>query len=80
MVFVYLNYFQQMLGIYWRQWLTEHVMSFWLEDGTYYRLQLTDRKTDNPDQRIAEDVSQFVSSTLDLSLGILKDMAMLFTS
>ena len=78
-VFVYLNYFQQMLGIYWRQWLTEHVMGSWLEDGTYYRLQLTDRKTDNPDQRIAEDVSQFVSSTLDLSLGILKDMAMLFT-
>ena len=78
-VSVYLSYYQQMLSIKWRQWLTQHVMTTWLNKGNYYRLQLTDKKTDNPDQRIAEDVNQFVSNTLDLSLGILRDIAMLFT-
>lgn len=78
-VAVYLSYFQQMLSIQWRQWLTDHIMTSWLDKGNYYRLQLTDRQTDNPDQRIAEDIAQFVSSTLDLSLSILRDVAMLFT-
>lgn len=78
-VAVHLSYFQQMLSIRWRQWLTDHIMASWLEKGNYYRLQLTDRQTDNPDQRIAEDIAQFVGSTLDLSLSILRDVAMLFT-
>lgn len=78
-VSVHLSYFQQMLSIHWRQWLTKHVMANWLEKGNYYRLQLTDQQTDNPDQRIAEDINQFVGNTLDLSLGILRDVAMLFT-
>ena len=78
-VSVHLSYFQQMLSIHWRQWLTKHIMANWLDKGNYYRLQLTDQQTDNPDQRIAEDINQFVGNTLDLSLGILRDVAMLFT-
>lgn len=78
-VSVHLAYFRQMLQINWRRWMTSHVMANWLDKGTFYRLQLTDIKTDNPDQRIAEDISEFVTSTLDLSLGILSDLAMLFT-
>lgn len=78
-VSVYRSYLQQMLEIKWRNWLTTHVMSTWLDKANYYRLQLTDRRTDNPDQRIAEDIAEFVSSTLSLSLGILADIATLFT-
>ena len=78
-VSVYLSYFRQMLSINWRRWLTNHIMETWLDKGNYYRLQLTDTKTDNPDQRIAEDISQFVTNTLSLSLGILTDLAMLVT-
>lgn len=39
-------------------------MENWLGKANYYRLQLTDTKTDNPDQRIAEDISLFVANTL----------------
>jgi putative ATP-binding cassette transporter len=42
-----------------------------LRDRTYYRLQLLDRGTDNPDQRIADDLRLFVEETLTLSLGLL---------
>lgn len=37
----------------------------------YYRLQLTG-ETDNPDQRIAEDLKLFVQYTLALSIGFMK--------
>jgi len=68
---VYRQYFQQMLMIEWRTWLTERYLADWLMDRAYYRLQLLDRGTDNPDQRIADDLNIFVDLTLTLSLGLL---------
>jgi len=68
---VYRLYFQQMLLIEWRTWLTEKYLGDWLKDRAYYRLQLLDRGTDNPDQRIAEDLRIFVELTISLSLGLL---------
>ncbi len=68
---VYKLYLQQMLQIEWRTWLTERFLADWLKDRAYYRLQLLDAGTDNPDQRIAEDLRIFVDLTLSLSLGLL---------
>ena len=68
---VYRIYFQQMLTIEWRTWLTERYLADWLKDRAYYRLQLLDKGTDNPDQRIADDLNAFVDLTLTLSLGLL---------
>jgi len=68
---VYRQYFQQMLLIEWRTWLTEKYLADWLGERAYYRLQLLDRGTDNPDQRIADDLRIFVELTLTLSLGLL---------
>ena len=68
---VYRQYFQQMLMIEWRAWMTERTLADWLRDRAYYRLQLLDRGTDNPDQRIADDLNGFVDLTLTLALGLL---------
>ena len=68
---VYRVYLQQMLQIEWRTWLNERYLAAWLGERAYYRLQLLDKGTDNPDQRIAEDLRLFVDSTLSLSLGLL---------
>ena len=68
---VYQQYLTQMLQIKWRRWLTEQYLDRWLSARTYYRMQLTDRATDNPDQRIAEDLNGLVTTTLSLSLGLL---------
>ncbi len=68
---VYRIYFQQMLLIEWRGWLTDRYLADWLKDRAYYRLQLLEGATDNPDQRIAEDLRLFVDETLSLSLGLL---------
>src|SRR6202007_2797952 len=45
----------------------------WLADHVYYQLQLRDT-TDNPDQRIAEDLNQFTAYVLSLSLGLLSSV------
>jgi putative ATP-binding cassette transporter len=68
---VYRAYFQQMLTIEWRAWMTDRFLADWLRDRAYYRLQLLDRGTDNPDQRIADDLNAFVDLTLTLALGLL---------
>ena len=76
---VYRIYFQQMLLIEWRTWLTDKYLADWLQDRAYYRLQLLDRGTDNPDQRIAEDLKLFVEETLTLSLGLLSAVVTLLS-
>ncbi|CAO3431678.1 ABC transporter ATP-binding protein/permease [Azospirillum endophyticum] len=76
-VAVYRLYLNQMLQIRWRRWLTERYLGDWLENQTYYRLQFVGTGTDNPDQRIAEDVRSFVQQTLSLSLGFLTNLVSL---
>jgi putative ATP-binding cassette transporter len=76
---VYRLYFQQMLLIEWRTWLTERFLADWMNDQAHYRLSLLERGTDNPDQRIAEDLRMFVDYTLSLSLGLLSAVVTLVT-
>lgn len=69
---VYAFYLQQVLIINWRRWLTNRYIDEWLKNKTYYRLQLFGSDTDNPDQRISEDVRLFVEMTLKFGIGLLK--------
>jgi putative ATP-binding cassette transporter len=78
-VAVYRLYLQQMLQIEWRTWLNERFLADWLRERAYYRLQLLDRGTDNPDQRIAEDLRLFVDATLSLGLGLLSAVVTLIS-
>src|SRR5579863_7919473 len=68
---VYGTYLQQMLQIRWRWWMTNVYLREWLANKIYYRLQLAGDGTDNPDQRISEDLNLFPAQTLTLSLGLL---------
>ena len=73
---VYSLYFTQMLQIRWRRWLTRRFLGSWLSNRTYYRMQFATR-TDNPDQRISEDLDQFTSYVLRLSFGLLTSVVTL---
>lgn len=71
----YQIYSRMLLHIRWRRWMTERYLSDWLYNKTYYLLQLSpDHDTDNPDQRISEDIELFVWLTLRLSLDLLQDL------
>jgi vitamin B12/bleomycin/antimicrobial peptide transport system ATP-binding/permease protein len=76
-VAVYQLYLNQMLQIRWRRWLTDHYLDEWLGSRIHYRMRFTDKGTDNPDQRISEDLALFVDRTLNLSLGLLSSVVTL---
>ena len=79
LIAVYQLYLRQALQIRWRRWLTREYLQNWLADRAYYRIALTDPGTDNPDQRIAEDLRDFVDSTLALGLGLMRSVVTLFS-
>ena len=56
---------QSMLVIRWRRWLTDNFVSRWLARHNHYRISLAAGQTDNPDQRIAEDVYRFINGGSD---------------
>jgi putative ATP-binding cassette transporter len=78
LVYVYATYLNQWLQIRWRRWLTGRFLDEWLADRAYYRISLvTDNAavaTDNPDQRIADDLRDFVSVTLSLGVAFLSNI------
>ncbi|MGY8708535.1 ABC transporter ATP-binding protein/permease [Bradyrhizobium sp. 18BD] len=76
---VYKLYLNQWLQIRWRNWLTRHYLGEWLNGATHYRMQLKGDAADNPDQRITEDVKNFVEQTLTIGLGLLSSIVTLFS-
>ena len=66
---VYQLYLNQWLQIRWRRWLTETYLDRWLAGANHYRMQLLGDAADNPDQRIAEDVRQFIDGGI-LPIGL----------
>lgn len=54
-------YLTQRFIIRWRTWLTYRLTGEWLSDRAYYRGRFTEANTDNPDQRIQQDVDVFTT-------------------
>ena len=46
--------------IRWRRWLSGHYIGRWLSGGAHYNMALAGSPTDNPDQRISEDIYGFI--------------------
>ncbi|WP_316191048.1 MULTISPECIES: ABC transporter ATP-binding protein/permease [unclassified Bradyrhizobium] len=74
---VYQLYLNQWLQIRWRRWMTEVYLRRWLDGANHYRMQLNGDAADNPDQRIAEDVKQFIEQTLGITIGLLSSIVSL---
>lgn len=66
---VYKTYINQLMQIRWRRTMTADFVDRWMEPAQHYRLRFGGAPADNPDQRIAEDVHNFVSTTMVLSIG-----------
>ncbi len=79
------RYLTQLLEIRWRSWMTGRFLNEWLSDRAYYRISLIAGQigehgptgTENPDQRIADDLQSFVDNTLSLGIGLLSNIVSL---
>ena len=77
LVSTYRIYVRQILEIRWRSWLTDHFLAAWVQPHACCQMELVSAAADNPDQRIAEDVRNYVASALGLSLSLLAAVATL---
>lgn len=68
---VYQLYLNQWLQIRWRRWMTARYVGQWLDGPNHYRMQMLGDAADNPDQRIAEDIKQFIELGLFVGVGLL---------
>lgn len=68
---VYQLYLNQWLQIRWRRWMTAQYVEHWLDGANHYRMQMLGDAADNPDQRIAEDIKQFIELGLFVGVGLL---------
>ncbi len=57
--------------------MTERYYGLWLDQGYMYRVALVGQAADNPDQRIAEDVRNFINSTYAYSINLLSTVSSL---
>lgn len=58
------------LAIRWRRWLTKDYMGRWLDRHNHYAMTLAGVGTDNPDQRIQEDIPRFIDGGQFGGLGV----------
>ena len=61
---------EESLALLWRKWLTWRIFRRYADHRVYWRLVATD-KLDNPDQRIAEDIRAFTTTTLSFLLMLM---------
>ncbi len=77
-VIVGLLYTKQLIQLAWREWLTNHLVAQWLNQGRQYQLEMASGDlASNPEQRIAEDVRVAVDLAVDFAAGLLTSSLML---
>lgn len=60
---------QQAFQIHWWEWLNAQYLDDWIAGKAYYRARFIDKSIDNADQRIQQDVQDFVNGSYALAFG-----------
>jgi vitamin B12/bleomycin/antimicrobial peptide transport system ATP-binding/permease protein len=86
---VYKFYVTQLLEVRWRSWMTTDTMRRWMAHKAFYTIELMRFNqaggidgaipSDNPDQRIQEDINLFTTYTVSLSMGLLNSVVTLLS-
>jgi vitamin B12/bleomycin/antimicrobial peptide transport system ATP-binding/permease protein len=58
----------------WREWLSKHLVDYWLTNGRYRQLKFMRGEHRNPEYRIAEDARVATDSPVDLTVGLLTSL------
>ena len=68
-VFVFRDYFQSKLALRWREHLTGSLSERYFSGRAFYSVQ-SRSLIDNPDQRLGDDVANFTSTALGLTMSV----------
>jgi putative ATP-binding cassette transporter len=74
MLFAFLSkfYFARMLHIVLRRDMTHDYVNRWTKYNSFYGTKAIGKESDNPDQRISQDVREFVEYTMSLFFSLLQ--------
>lgn len=64
-------YLSQRFQIQWKLWLNNKMLDKWTANQAYYKTLYAHTELDNPDQRIQQDISSFISSSLGFATGVI---------
>ncbi|MFM7423788.1 MAG: ABC transporter ATP-binding protein/permease [Elainella sp.] len=67
---VFFSFVQDLLGLRWRDWMTQSFLGQYFHSRAYYEINFED-DIDNPDQRISEDIKSFTTTSLSFLLLLL---------
>lgn len=62
----------------WRRWMTDRYVGQWTSNKVHYRLAISGHQSDNPDQRISEDVRDFIDKGFDFYVLIFNTILTLY--
>lgn len=74
---VFIRYAEESLGIVWREWMTRRFVELYLQYPAYYRMNdavIKSTGMEHPDQRIADDVRAFTTTTLSFVLMLMNGL------
>ncbi|RUM24837.1 ABC transporter ATP-binding protein/permease [Rhizobium vallis] len=77
-VSVIARFAEERLALLWREFLTRRAIGLYMSDGAFYRLGVQGTLS-FPDQRIAEDIKAFATTTLSFLLMLLSSLLTVFT-
>ncbi len=77
-IVVYNSWVQDKLGLLWRNWLTRNLLEKYFRHRAYYKISY-DNRIDNPDERIAEDISAFTRGALSYFLVVISSVITLLS-
>ena len=77
-VSVIARFAEERLALLWREFLTRRAIGLYMADGAFYQLGIQG-KLSHPDQRIAEDIKAFATTTLSFLLMLLSSLLTVFT-
>lgn len=76
-VAVFYRYSEEQLARLWRRWLTQRFITRYLDKFNYYRIN-AEKRIDNPDQRIADEVRNFTATSLSFLLILVNSCISLY--
>jgi putative ATP-binding cassette transporter len=74
LIVAYKFYVLQSLAVRWRQWITKQNLEKWLAHKNYYFWQVTPNVTDNPDQRLSEDIHELTELSTEIGEKVIREL------
>ena len=69
--FLLTYYISESFEIHWRRWMNNQMLNKWTDNQSYYKVQYGSDQLDNPDQRIAQDITNYIAKSLRFATGII---------